>query len=110
MNARILICCLIALGCGPDTAALRAQLAKQEHTVARAQAEYAGARARWKEMQDSLQIKIRQNQALGMDENQARAVEEALLESHRTTVKAAEQNLKHQRAYLNQLKQVLGSP
>ena len=100
----VLAVCLTLFGCSRQPERLRTEIAAQEKKVAAAQTTHDREVARLKTMQDSLQIKIRQNLALGLDRTQATAVEQALLESQSALVKAEEQNLKRQLEYLARLK------
>jgi hypothetical protein len=112
--ALVLAVCLTLFGCTHEPERLRAEIAAQEEKVAAAQTTHNREVARLKTMQDSLQIKIQQNMALGLDRKQATELEQALLKSQRTLLEAAGQNLKRQREYLARLKERLhtfsGSP
>ncbi len=100
----VLAVCLTLFGCSREPERLHVGIAAQEKKVAAAQTTHNREVARLKTMQDSLQIKIRQNLALGLNKKQATALEQALLKNQSALVKVAEQNLKRQREYLARLK------
>ena len=112
--ALVLAVCLTLFACTRGPEPLRAEVAAQEEKVAAAQTTYNREVARLKTMQDSLQIKIQQTMALGLDRKQATELEQALLKSQRTLAEAADRNLKRPREYLALLKERLhtssGSP
>ena len=106
----LLAVCLLLAGCSPQNEQLQAEIAAQEQKVASAQTIHRQESVRLKQMQDSLQIKIRQNIALGMDEKRAEAVERTLLKHQQTLVALADHNLQSQRDYLSLLKARLQTP
>ena len=92
--------CLMFLGCNRSPQQIQAEIAAQEKKVRKAEIEYDQAKARLTEMQDSLQIKIRQNVDLNMSREQAEAEERTLIKIQQAIVKAAGKNLEQQRDYL----------
>ena len=83
---------------------------KQEEKVAVARSTHSDAVSRLKAMEDSLEMKIKQNIGLGMSKEQAAAVEQALIESQKALVKAAEKNLSSQIDVLKRLRSLTRGP
>ncbi len=83
---------------------------KQGEKVTVARSTHSYAVSRLKDMEDSLEIRIGQNIALGMDKEQAAAVEQALIESQRALVKAAEKHLSSQIEVLERLRSLTRGP
>ena len=100
----LLAVCLLLTGCSRQDEQLQTEIAAQEQKVASAQTLHRQETARLQQMQDSLQIKVRQNITLGMDEKQAEAVEHTLLKHQQALVTLANHNLQSQRDYLSLLK------
>ena len=101
----LLVVCLLLAGCSSSQdEQLQTEISAQEQKVASAKTIHRQETVQLQQMRDSLQIKIRQNIALGMDKKQAEAVERTLLKHQQTLVTLASHNLQSQRDYLSLLK------
>ncbi len=96
--------------CSEPADNLREALQKQEEKVTLARSTRSEAATRLKAMEDSLDLKIAQNIALGMSKAQAAGVEQTLIESQRALVKAAEKNLGSQIKLLERLRSLPRAP
>ena len=77
---------------------------RQEERVQRASVGLETERQRLQSLRDSLGIKVRQNIDLGMSEERAKTVEQALIQLQETVVKASEANLHLQTEVLTLMK------
>ena len=77
---------------------------RQEERVQRASVGLETEIQRLQSLRDSLGIKVRQNIDLGMSEERAKTVEQALIQLQETVVKASEANLHQQREVLALMK------
>lgn len=120
IDPMLLAVCLAVLGCGSEgeqprggvtpqeeVAQLQVQLAPQKEKTRSAEATYHRETKRLQAMQDSLQVEITRNIALGLSRERATAVEQARIDVQRALVKAEHENLARQRDYLVLLKKRL---
>lgn len=102
-----IVVCLLALlafaGCS-DQERREKEVSAQETKVESARKSLKKADARLAQMRDSLQTKIKASIALGMAADEAKKLEEALVESQRTVVDAEQKNLKLKEEYLGLLR------
>ena len=88
----------------------REALQKQEEKVTLARSTHSEATARLKAMEDSLDLKVAQNIALGMSRAQAADVEQTLIEGQKALVRAAKKNLRSQIEVLERLRSLPRAP
>jgi len=100
------VLCLAFLGCNRSPEQIQTEIAAQEKKFRKAETEYDQATIRLREMQDSLQIKIRRSVDLNMSQEQAEAEEQTLIKIQQAIVKAAGENLERQKDYLALLKKM----
>lgn len=91
-------------GCSNEANELQVRIASQQQRLSRAAASRDSAVSRLGELRDSLHVKVQQNIALGMPQEKAEAIEQALLNSQKALVNAEEKNLKLQEEYLELLR------
>ena len=96
--------------CSEPADNLREALQEQEEKVTLARSTHSEAIARLKAMEDSLDLKVAQNIAMGMSKAQAVGVEQTLIEGQRALVRAAEKNLRSQIELLERLRSLPGAP
>lgn len=100
MNQRLLcLVMLLGVACQQDTPS-PASITQQTERVAKARADLSEEEAKLKVLLDSLNIKVAENVNLGMSEDQAQAVEEALIDVQKAVVEASKQHLTHQEELL----------
>lgn len=99
MKIPLLFAILFLCACAPKPDPLQ----EQRQKVIRAETLLSEERTRLHAMQDSLNIKIAENIALGLTPEQAEAIERAFIKTQETLVTAAERNLAAQTALRDSL-------
>lgn len=94
----IVIVSVFFVSCQPDTSS--DSFTEQEARVREATEAFAAEKTRLQTLRDSLQIRIAEDVALGMTEEKAAAVENALIQVQETVVRASEVHIVHQREVL----------
>ncbi|MDA0746721.1 MAG: hypothetical protein O2954_09380 [bacterium] len=107
MKYLLLLLCALTVACGANTDRLKTEITTQEQKVAASQDAHRLSLDRLQELRDSLQINIAQNLKLGLNEEQARKVEQARINSQQTVAEAEAQALTIQQEYLALLKKQL---
>ncbi len=98
---------LFLVACGQDAGRVQAEIAAQEKKIVHAKTVFALEQKRQVELQDSLEINIRQNIALNMDTTAAMSIEKDRLKLQETIVETSKRNLDSQEEFQALLKKRL---
>ena len=96
--AAVLTCCGSPVG--------SKEVTRQKSVVASAEVTLSGETAMLQVMKDSLGTRIQQDVRMGMSSAEADSVERSLIASQEAVVRAAEENLKRQKEYLETLEAI----
>ena len=95
---------LFLVACGQGAERVQAEIDEQEKKIVNAKTIVQLEQKRLVELQDSLEINIRQNIALNMDTTSATSIEKERLKLQETIVETAKRNLDSQQEFLALLK------